>query len=230
MILKLLRITFAIGTGVAVFFGALTLVSFLYPTSQRKPDKITSGYLEVANYQTAQYEPLIRLLDERGFFYCSGVVIDGQYALTAAHCVKGTFGFITNDKIIIHEEHDGATGTIAEAVALDDLRDIALIKGDFRNFKSMNVEYYSAKAVEFPNRMVVACGFPSGGPTYCSIGIIQANEYFKIRTKGSMIYKGMSGGAVVDILTGAVVGVNSAATEDGELVAPVVGAFELFGI
>jgi len=229
MIVKTLRIGVAVLFGMTLFFSAQAVMS-MFLSTQRKADKITSGYLEVANNQDAQYEPLIRLLNNKGQFYCSGVVIDGQYALTAAHCVKGDFGFLTDDTIVIHEEHDGDTGVIAEAVALDDLRDIALIKGDFRKFKSMNVEYYSSKAQTIPNRLIVACGFPSGGPTYCSMGQIVSNEFFKIRTRGSMVYKGMSGGAVVDLTTGSVIGVNSAATEDGELVAPVIGAFEIFGI
>lgn len=229
MILKTLKFAIPVFTGVIMFFSAQAVMS-MFLSTQRKADKITSGYLEVAAKQDALYEPLIRLLNNKGQFYCSGVVIDGQYALTAAHCVKGSFGFLTDDAIIIHEEHDSDTGVIAEAVALDDLRDIALIKGNFRNFKTMNVEYYSAKVSSLPNRLVVTCGFPSGGPTYCSMGQTVSNEFFKIRTRGSMVYKGMSGGAVVDLTTGAIIGVNSAATEDGELVAPVIGAFEIFGI
>lgn len=214
---------------VVLFFTVQSLFTYVFST-QIKEDKITAKYLEVMPDGSNLYSPLIRL-EIGGDTFCSGVVIDGEYALTAAHCVTNMFGKLTNDKILVQDEFEmPISGIEAEAVALDKLRDIALIKGNFIKFQTMQLDYYTGKPTLMLDLAVVACGFPSGGNRFCSIGVVIGNETFKIRTRGGMVYKGMSGGPVVDLMTERVIGVNSAAYSDGEIVAPVVGAFEQWGI
>jgi S1-C subfamily serine protease len=70
----------------------------------------------------------------------------------------------------------------------------------------------------------MSCGFPYGQKRlYCSTIKPKAKEFFNLIADGD-IFPGMSGGPVIDILTGEVVGVNSKVYEDGTIhVASLIG-------
>jgi S1-C subfamily serine protease len=200
--------------------------SFLY---QVDDENITEMYTQVPTNGLNKHSALIRLSRD-GYFFCSGVVIDGNYALTAAHCLTNTFGFMEKEDVEISNEIGINTGVIAKPVAIDKLRDIALIKGQFIDFESVPVDFSGAVQKGMERRPVLSCGFPSGGPRYCSLFYITGNTNFQLRAYGGMLYKGQSGGPVVDLYSKNVIGVNSAVTEDDVIFAPVVGAAEIFGI
>lgn len=175
-----------------------------------------------------KYDSMIRLETSEGAFYCSGVVIDGTYALTAAHCVVNSFGNISIKDIAIYDSQGVPTGVIAKAAAIDTLRDVALIKGDFTSFKFAPVDF-QGDDVKL-NMILTSCGFPSGEKLFCTDLIHVGNYNFQYRTTGGPIFKGMSGGGVFNKLTGRVIGINSAVTQDNVIVSPLVGFLGNVGI
>lgn len=175
------------------------------------------------------YPSNIRLnLDYR--FFCTAVVIDKNYALTAAHCVTDRWGKMMSDEFQVRDLEDFVNGPKVRAVALDKYRDVALLRGDFNNFYASAVNWTGQGLEDITKFKIVQCGFPSGGAHFCSIGEITGNYFFQLKTKMTQVYQGMSGGPVYNATTLEVIGVNSAASSDGNIIAPLVGARENFGI
>lgn len=171
---------------------------------------------------------IIRLVNPDGYFYCSGVVIDAHYALTAAHCVTNSLGGLKDDEVTVYDKYNNKA-TTAKTVAADALRDVAFIKGDFNEFE--------AAAVDFPGLYLKlgmhmnSCGFPAGQfYEFCAELIHIGNRNFQIRTVGGPIFKGMSGGPVYDKESGVVIGVNSAVDENSVIISPLVGVLETVGL
>ena len=172
-----------------------------------------------------EYESTIRLLNEKGEFFCTASVIDDNYALTAAHCIRGSFGFISGKKILINDDTDVMTDTIAYPAAFDAYRDVGFIKGDFSKFKDADVDFVGSYIQ--PNMLLISCGFPAGQKDkYCSYLQLVGNENFQYKTVGLPIFKGMSGGPVVDLKSNKVIGVNSAVINDFVIVSPLVGVLD----
>lgn len=174
-----------------------------------------------------KYKSIVRLHSNYGFF-CSAVTIDPQYALTAAHCVRDSLGNIDTGPIYITDTEGAYTGIVANAVAIDNLRDVAFIKGNFAEFEYAPVDFYG-KNVSY-GMIMRSCGFPSGEDLYCTDLIHVGNYYFQYRTIGGPIYKGMSGGPVFDIISGKVVGVNSAVSEEHVIISPLIGVLTILGL
>lgn len=171
---------------------------------------------------------IIRLLDSKDRFFCTGFVIDGIYAMTAAHCVSKEFGFIPAEQIKIHDAYGIYVGD-ATLVALDKDQDIAFIKGDFIEFKPMSVDFNGKNS--FRNMNLISCGFPAGSPImYCTQLTHIGNRNFLYRTVGGPIYQGMSGGPVVEVVSGNVIGVNSGVDMGSVLIGPVIGGLERVGL
>jgi hypothetical protein len=191
-------------------------------------DEVNDLYGNIQTDGSNKYSSTIRLIRNNSFF-CSGVVIDGTYALTAAHCVENDFGRLNTDEIQINDVTDNYTGTRAHAVALDQLRDVALLKGDFRQFQTQTPDFDGDSSQQSGN-IIKSCGFPSGGKLYCTFLAIEGNMNFQIASRGSTIYKGMSGGPVVSIVTGKVIGVNSAVNGPSVIVGPLLGVGQIFRI
>lgn len=175
------------------------------------------------------YSGTIRLYAPMEGMRCTGFVIDGNYAMTAAHCVKGLFGAMEIIDFSIKDIFDNETGIIATPVAMDPYRDIAFIKGNFENFKSYPVDFTGEHI--FPEMKMNACGFPANQKMiYCTNLTLIANHNFVYRTIGSPIFKGMSGGPVFSVLDNFVVGINSAVDENSVMIGPLVGALEEVGL
>lgn len=200
---------------------------FVYNKYILQVPKALIPYKAVSTNEKNRYAATIRLKDSMDQFYCSGVVIDGNYAMTAAHCVTNSFGLMRSDPIRIYDVTDNFTGTIAKVVALEPQRDIAFIQGNFEDFTYVNVDfsgqYINAKMP------AMSCGFPAGQrDLYCVMLELEGNRYFQYKFKGNTIFPGMSGGPVIG--AGLVIGINSAVYDNGVIVAPVVGALESVGL
>jgi V8-like Glu-specific endopeptidase len=162
-------------------------------------------------------------------FFCTGFVIDGNYALTAAHCVVNEFGYIRNEDITIYSSMMENTGVTGRTVAIEQYRDVALIKGNFINFEAQKVDFYG----RYVSRGVkmLSCGYPSGMfPKFCAELHHTGNRDFQYRTNGGPIFKGMSGGPVINIESDYAIGVNSAVDENSVIIGPLVGFLEAVGI
>lgn len=184
---------------------------------------------KIVPYQEAihtdrQYEPEIRVIMSKGM--CSGVVIDDNYALSAAHCVEKTFGFIDKNRLLIFDKNDNPTAATGEFIAYDADRDIALIRGDFKNFNNRRPAFNPRTA---PVSNVTACGFPANSDYYCVGAIIVGNKRFQYMARSYPIFKGMSGGPVYDENM-RVIGVNSAAGDNVIILSPVIGVDKVWGI
>lgn len=195
----------------------------------------TSQYLEdlpsynpVCTTPDYAYNSVIRLNNPQRNFYCTGIVIDNNYALTASHCVKNFAGNLSSDDILISNNYGMSTGIVAKAVALESLRDVAFIKGDFSRFEHSKVDFEGSNVKTGMN--MKSCGYPSGqGYMYCVDLKLTGNKYFQYRTKGGPIFKGMSGGPVYDS-NSVLIGVNSAVDEEDVIISPLVGILELLGL
>lgn len=157
---------------------------------------------------------------------CSAVVIDDNYIFTAAHCVDDWMGHYKGFVDILDDRgnHTGVKTTVA---AFYPDYDVALLKGDFRNFNYMELDPY--KTPEF-GQIYYACGFPSlQNRITCSKFIPRENLYFKLSGDG-FILRGMSGGPVIDTRNNKVIGVNSAVSENSVIIAPALGLLGIFEI
>lgn len=176
---------------------------------------------------TNKFKSTIRLETETGQFYCSGAVLDGQYALTAAHCAVNSTGHISEDVIAIYDLVGVNTGIKAKAVAIDRLRDVALIRGDFSSFEFAPVDF-NGEDVHL-GMVMRSCGFPSGDVIWCTDLVHAGNTYFQYKTIGGPIFKGMSGGPVYSKETGRIIGVNSAVSENNVIISPLIGFLSVVG-
>lgn len=167
------------------------------------------------------HEPIIRL--DTGGSFCTGVVIDNNYALTAAHCVN------IDDTIHVYDRYNVDTMVIAHTAALDTLRDIALVIGDFRAFKPVTVDF---SGLEVSTGMIAtSCGFPAGQLTlYCIDLVHVGNRYFQYRMTGLPLFQGCSGGPVFNRLTGHLIGINSAVDHNSIIISPLVGFKDELGL
>lgn len=194
-----------------------------YTKVQIVDDHVSPQYIDVAE---GQADAMIRLGDNQYSFFCSGVVIGKDFALTAAHCVTDMFGLI-EDKRIMVSDSQGNMLTEARAVSVEKYRDIALLKGDFSMFQSILVDWTGARYDMLREGPANACGYPSGESALCSEIFYEGNMYFQMAFSGGQLYKGQSGGPVVvyypPLKRLILIGVNSAVSEDNVIVAPVVG-------
>ena len=67
---------------------------------------------------TNKHPVIIRLNNSLNQFYCTGFVIDGQYAMTAAHCLQNRWGNLKDDLIKVSDMFDNYV-TEAKPVAID---------------------------------------------------------------------------------------------------------------
>lgn len=170
-------------------------------------------------------------LHRNGKGFCSAVVIDANYALTAAHCVVDDFfGNVDHTQIVIKDASGNDTGTVAKVAASHGRIDIAMLIGDFNNFHVIEPDFYEFSPTNALSRYS-ACGFPGlQNKVTCTNFVPTHNDGFSIAGKGFLI-PGMSGGPVIDIINRKLIAVNSAASTNGTvLVAPVLGILGAFGV
>ena len=162
--------------------------------------------------------------------FCSGFVIDENYIATATHCIKGSFSGPTSDKLAILDEWGNDTGARGMAVAVNDRVDVGLIQGDFKKFDRLKVNFYNYNVPRSSLDVFSACGYPYlQNKLTCTYFFPQTNVGFSIAGQGFLI-PGMSGGPVINLKTGKVVGINSAMGDGYVYVAPTLGMLGAFGI
>lgn len=172
------------------------------------------------NRDATAINPIVRLHDKDGRFFCTAIVVDIYHALTAAHCVTKFTGSVTPEDIIVKSNTDEFI-TYSQAESADSFKDSAIIRGDFRTVRSAHADLVG-KLQPVVGSIIKACGYPSGQyELYCVEATVVGNVGFRIKAKGLPLIKGMSGGPV--IYNGVVIGVNSAVTEDGIAIGTIVG-------
>jgi len=151
---------------------------------------------------------------------CSGVIVSDTVVLSAAHCYLEAGGKI----------YDRKARLLADVIPYkrDKSGDVMSFIGDFSKLRHLPVNNREL-AFDNPLKTFKTCGYPHGvKEMYCGSFIPQYNYYFQYHGKG-LVIPGMSGGPVVDMETGEVVGINSTVSPDGGMnVGTMIGVQHLF--
>lgn len=186
---------------ISIIFGYVVLIGIAAYASQPKPKQILPRLYSTDSKLPKKYSPIVRLVDNKGDFFCSGFVADDNYVITAAHCVYDAKTVMVNER------------TPATVIGYQGREDFALLKGDFREYGRLPFSYSTGISIALVGRMVAACGYPEGSYfVTCTPAKILGPSMFYHEAIGEM-YPGMSGGPVIDIETGVVIGLNSHVSE-----------------
>ena len=128
---------------------------------------------------------IIRLHDSNDEFFCTGFVIDDNYALTAAHCVDDKTDINVYNGLKIDTEIKG------KVIDRNEQRDIALIKGDFSTFARYPIIY---DTIDVSSDVYILCGFPHGQNSMLCVAGGFVRNYQWHYMMSSMLFPGMSGG------------------------------------
>lgn len=119
--------------------------------------------------------------------FCTGFVVSPELVVTAAHC-----GGYMESAFFLNTKEAYSTGVF---IAGDPRRDFAIIKGDFRNFKTffkMNVG--DLNSLTKINKTYLSCGYPEATKKLrCTRVTFRGPRNFFYIAYGE-IYPGMSGG------------------------------------
>ena len=181
---------------------------------------------------STKYNALVRLHDAKtGQFFCSGVVISRYIVATAAHCLSGRNPL--EPDIEVRSMLGESTHIYAKFASqgADERADQGALAGDFLSFNSIHaVTDFEANISAVLNaKHLVTCGFPLGAHLLCSP--FSFRSFYNFHYIGSgMLWGGQSGGAVIDLDTGFVVGTNFATADAEVLVNTMGGFYEAMGI
>lgn len=165
------------------------------------------------------YNPIVKL-SKAGRPFCSGFVIDANYAITAGHCLGSMEDKLETADLNIILDTGKDSGTVAHAVGFNGRVDLGLITGNFNKFKSLKVDMENFR-MAMP--LAYACGFPFGQiKMVCNPVIPQNNDGFLINALGYLV-PGMSGGVVIDPKTGEGVALNTAVGDGVVKLTPLQG-------
>jgi len=172
------------------------------------------------------YGSMIRLHSKKGFF-CTGFVVDANYAVTAGHCLDAGDKLL-KEEVKIYSAEGTDTGVNAKPAGISMRSDLGLLLGDFNEFKVAPADFHNWRLK--PGTPFATCGFPYGDlHNFCAPFIPDTNYYFQVVGSGTF-YPGQSGGPVVDLQDGGVVGVIVAVGNGRAYVSPLVGYLALFGL
>lgn len=184
---KLLYATFLL-----CVFGACFCAGIIISSSSKK---------EVAEKPVLK-EPflngVIRLV-ENGSTYCSGVVITPKLLLTAAHCVVHENGILLHPVFKIRAADNIDRNEIGTLAAVFQNKDIAVIKGDFSNYRFFLPAYPPQAGDNFkePNRALFSCGYPFGLELQCiPMRFVNSLDGYNLWKLEGTAMSGMSGGPV----------------------------------
>lgn len=177
-------------------------------------------------------DAIVRLEDaETGRFFCTGIVVSHNRIVTAAHCVGETLFGIAMPRVtlITVRNSDGVKIAQATVEAFRSDRDLAVLHGDFYFLPKMAMDTSPAGIEASKEHRIMACGYPYGGVLHC-VKIKDFRQWvFWMRGQGGL-FPGMSGGAVIDLDTGKLIGVNSGMQEEDAILAPLIGIEALLNI
>lgn len=179
-----------------------------------------------------RFEPLVRLEDKETGFFCSGTVISDDYVLTASHC-------LTSHRLLKLQMRrtpfnvvslDESKTTVEAIAAASNMRsDLGLVKGDFKQFKKLDISLTPMQSIQF-STMLMSCGFPWSASAICYPILSEPQIYYQFFAAKGLLYPGQSGGPVIDRITGTVIGVNSAVGDGFVVFSGLTGLFEQFSI
>lgn len=172
---------------------------------------------------------VVKLYNPNGDFFCSGVVIGGNYVLTAAHCLVDENGLMRDEDVTV-VNIDGSVSVRARPVGVSLRMDHGLIQGDFSKIPGAKLVY---AYLEVPPA-VLACGYPLGTLIMsCTTLAPRLNDAFFIKCDGGPLLPGQSGGPVFNKhleVIGLNVRVYGAEEHGGVAYTPVVGILGEFKI
>lgn len=177
---------------------------------------------------------IVRLHDsDTGDFFCSGTVISDTQILTAAHCVirETMFGAYLLKTVEIRTQDGQSMGLTVKVRAANPRQDVAILEGDFKLFDKRSIEI-QPNALEdsyLKSSKIIACGYPAGGKLVCTTVKHVKHQLFGFSADG-FLYPGMSGGPVIDVETGKVIGVNTAVLENRIYLSPLPELFKQLGL
>lgn len=163
--------------------------------------------------------------------HCTAFVISDTLAVTAEHCVQAPVLFFTVPlkKVNALDDNNNIIKSDLNVRHTSDERiDIALLEGDFSDHERLSHD---------PNHInlesddeYLSCGYPYGTKELVCSKIRPYENYMHMyKAKGYIVY-GFSGGPVINITKGVVVGVNSAISEDFIIITPLTGIRGLFNL
>lgn len=175
--------------------------------------------------------PAILHLDLSNKNACTAFVIDSNYAITAGHCLAG------QPK---HNSVQNIGRTLEKAIPVKTVGynmrvDYGLIQGDFSGFNQAKIEPTKSFSQLSTGYQFMACGFPEGQtPVICTTLLSMGPSDFLIIARGDF-YPGMSGGPVIEPVSGLVIGLVQAVAgtpdkPDLVLVSPLTGFLHAMGI
>lgn len=211
-----------IGLGVGMLLTSCAIMT-THTQHEKDEDLLNVPYEGYEMNVNAIHQPLIRLHNEDDKFFCSGFVIDNNYAITAAHCVQD------KDEVNIYNSLSQDTEIVAETAGFNSRMDYAILRGDFSRFGKFQIETEILKVFS-RNANLIACGFALGQRrASCYSATLLGMKYTYISAR-SILFPGMSGGPVIDRSTNTVVALNSY-VDDGRVgLTPLVGILATFGI
>lgn len=172
-------------------------------------------------------------------FFCTAFVISDVYAVTAGHCLDDGGKMSTKDITVFETiqtsevtfEHK-STGVVAHAAGMNRRGDTGLVTGDFSTFKKVKFTPYPSDILRILinnlqtlKGQLVAVGFPYGDIPLSAPILFKGTENFHLAANG-VLYPGMSGGPLIDPVTGYVVGINSYVNNDHVCFSSIVGLLE----
>lgn len=164
---------------------------------------------------------LVEIRDSNFSFICSGFVISNNEAITSAHCMK-----LYNENFVRITSDD--TMVVGRFAAFNNKTDTALINGDFSSFRKFQIETDPQKDIIMSqeNAQLINCGAPWGGePTCYNVSNLQINK-LKVKANYGSMHPGMSGGPVINLNTGKVVGINSAMGDGYIVFSPLTNFYD----
>lgn len=208
-----------------LILGTILIVKDLSFTSIIPESKVVYSELGVSFYENKTIDPpyssIIRIMTNTGT--CTGVVVDANYAFTAAHCIN-------DGSIMVLDTARRAKIIYVKLAVLDKKRDVALLRGDFSQFQGTKVDFAGAFAhMQSSPPMMLSCGYPYDGDLLCTYSYAVGNSFFRIQGVGGFLQPGQSGGPVFDMNFN-LIGINSAVSADRLLFGPLVGFDVEYGI
>lgn len=188
---------------IVLFFMSLGYLVFDI-VSESASKKLTKEMIEFESNFNSYYPSIVKLQFDNS--YCSGVVVSAMHVLTASHCIslssKITNKYLRKSIWASVFSSNGEKVVKGKVIAYNDVRDLAVVKGDFSDFQAIEVDQYGQY---FPqgiqdNGVFLACGYPWGGPLYCTQVSPFGHSGFWMSFVGMGVYPGMSGGMLVRIV------------------------------
>jgi V8-like Glu-specific endopeptidase len=199
-----------LGTGIGLIISGC--IRYLNPPITAK----------AASHVKGKFSPVVRLTNQAGQTFCTGVVVSPHTVITAGHCVvEEAFGLVLPREIYIRDVDSAPPGIVATIASLRPQMDTATLSGDFDAFEARGAITDIAKLVEIAqsNAVFTSCGYPLGGQIFCSKQIYMGRLNFAWLMNGVLL-PGMSGGPMM-MDDGTVIAINDAVQDDFSIVVPL---------